>query len=99
VKLPANASKEWSGTFKELEHKRDKLQARLQQALNEHIHTDSLPGRELERRQKQEQRLQHQVERLNQFLQEEKPKIGKNGKEIQSNLTDNQSAKMPPPTG
>jgi transposase len=95
VKLPANASKEWSGTFKELENKRDKLQAKLQQTLNEHIHTDSLPGHELERRQKQEKRLQHQVERLNQFLQEEKPKIGKNGKEIQSNVTDNQSAKMP----
>ena len=95
VKLPANASKEWSGTFKELKNKRDKLQARLQQTLSEHIHTDSLPGHELERRQKQEQRLQHQVERLNQFLQEEKPKIGKGGKEIQSNVTDNQSAKMP----
>jgi transposase len=37
VKLPSNASKEWSGTFKELEHKRDKLQARLQQVLSEHI--------------------------------------------------------------
>jgi transposase len=95
VKLPSNASKEWSGTFKELEHKRDKLQARLQRVLNEHIHTDSLPRHELERRQKQEKRLQHQVERLNQFLQEEKPKIGKGGKEIQSNVTDNQSAKMP----
>lgn len=91
VKLPSNASKEWSGTFKELEHKRDKLQARLQQVLSEHIHTDSLPGHELE----QEKRLQHQVERLNQFLQEEKPKIGKNEKEVQSNVTDNQSAKMP----
>ena len=95
VKLPSNASKEWSGTFKELEHKRDKLQARLQQVLSEHIHSDSLPGHELERRQKQEKRLQHQVKRLNQFLQEEKPKIGKNGDEIQSNVTDNQSAKMP----
>jgi transposase len=95
VKLPSNASKEWSGTFKELENKRDKLQAKLQQVLSEHIHTDSLPGHELERRHKQEQRLQHQVERLNQFLQEEKPKIGKGGKEVQSNLTDNQSAKMP----
>jgi transposase len=95
VKLPSNASKEWSGTFKELENKRDKLQAKLQQALNEHIHNDSLPAGELERRHKQEQRLQHQVERLNQFLQEEKPKTGKGGKEIQSNVTDNQSAKMP----
>jgi transposase len=95
VKLPSNASKEWSGTFKELEHKRDKLQARLQEVLAEHIQTDNLPGHELERRLKQEQRLQLQVERLNRFLQEEKPKNGKNGKEIQSNVTDNQSAKMP----
>jgi transposase len=95
VKLPSNASKEWSGTFKELENKRDKLQARLQQVLAEHIQTDSLPGRERERRQKQEKRLQHQVERLNQFLQEEKPKIGKGGQEIQSNVTDNETAKMP----
>jgi transposase len=95
VKLPSNTSKEWSGTFKELENKRDKLKARLQQMLTEHIRIDSLPGRELERRQKQEKRLQHQVERLNRFLQEEKPKTGKNGKEIQSNVTDNQSAKMP----
>jgi transposase len=95
VKLPSNASKEWSGTFKELERKRAKLQARLQQVLAEHIQTDSLPGHELERRQKQEKRLQHQVERLNQFLQEEKPKMGKGGKEIQSNVTDNDTAKMP----
>lgn len=95
VKLPSNASKEWSGTFKELAHKRDKLQAKLQQVLAEHLHTDSLPERERERQQKQERRLQQQVERLNQFLQEEKPKIGKGGEEIQSNVTDNQSAKMP----
>jgi hypothetical protein len=60
VKLPSNASKEWSGTFKALELTRDKLQARLQQVLNEHIHTASLPGHELEHRQKQEKRLQHQ---------------------------------------
>ena len=95
VKLPANVSKEWSGTFKELKNKRDKLQIKLQQALNEHLRTDSLPGHELERREKQEKRLQLQVERLNQFLQEQKPKTGKGGKEIQSNVIDNQSAKMP----
>lgn len=95
VKLPSNAAKEWSGTFKELEKKRDKLRARLQHVLAEHIQTDSLPGQERERRQKQEKRLQHQVDRLNRFLQEEKPKFGKGGKEIQSNVTDNETTKMP----
>ena len=95
VKLPSNASKEWSGTFKELERKRDRLQGKLQQVLAEHIRADELARPESERRQKQVRRLQHQVERLNQFLQEQKPKKGRSGKEIQSNVTDNQSAKMP----
>ena len=95
VKLPSNASKEWSGTFKELEKKRDKLRGKLRQVMSEHIQADKQAKPESERRQKQVKRLQHQVERLNQFLQEQKPKTGKSGKEIQSNVTDNQSAKMP----
>jgi transposase len=95
VKLPSNASKEWSGTFKELKRKRDRLQGKLQQVMAEHIRTDVLARPESERCQKQVKRLQHQVERLSEFLQEQKPKIGKSGKEIQSNVTDDQSAKMP----
>jgi len=95
VKLPANASKEWSGTFKELKKKRDKLQAKLQQVITEHIHQDALSNTETKRQQQQEKRLLHQVERLNEFLQEEQPRIGKGHEEIQSNVTDNESAKMP----
>jgi hypothetical protein len=95
VKLPANASKEWSGTFKELKRKRDKLQGKLRQVIAEHIRQDGLAGPESERRQKQKKRLQRQVERLSEFLQEQKPKAGKGRREIQSNVTDNQSAKMP----
>jgi len=95
VKLPSNASKEWSGTFKELKKKRDKLQAKLQQVITEHIRQDGLSNSETERHPQQEKRLLHQVERLNEFLQKHKPKVGKGREEIQSNLTDNQSAKMP----
>ena len=50
---------------------------------------------ETEQYEQQAQRLLHQVERLNQFLQEEQPKAGKAQAEIQSNVTDNESAKMP----
>lgn len=95
VKLPSNASKEWSGTFQELKRKRDKLQLKLQQVITEHIHQDELSSSETDRRQQQEKRLLHQVQRLNAFLQAQKPKIGKGRAEIQSNVTDNQSAKMP----
>lgn len=95
VKLPSNASKEWSGSFSELSNKRDKLQEKLKRVLAQHIHQDrSLPSQK-KRHQQQKQRLLHQVERLNAFLNEQDPKIGKSFKEIQSNVTDNQSAKMP----
>src|SRR5512141_2324768 len=95
VKLPSSASKEWSGTFQELKKKRNKLKAKLQQVIHEHIRQDGLSSSETDRHQQQEKRLLHQVERLTEFLEKEEPKIGKRGNEIQSNVTDNESAKMP----
>ena len=95
VKLPSSASKEWSGTFKELKKKRNKLKAKLQQVIHEHIRQDKKANADIDKQQHQEQRLLQQVERLNEFLEQEEPKIGKSGNEIQSNVTDNESAKMP----
>jgi len=95
VKLSANVSKEWSGTLDELKHKRDKLQEKLQRVIAEHAQADKQPEIELERQKKRERRFQLQVERLNQFLEEQKPKLGSGGKEIQSNVIDNESVKMP----
>ena len=95
VKLSANVSKEWSGTFDELKHKRDTLQEKLQRVIAEHAQADKQPEVELERQKKRERRFQLQIERLNQFLQEQEPKYGSEGKEIQSNVSDNESVKMP----
>ncbi|NOH02162.1 MAG: IS1182 family transposase [Chloroflexi bacterium] len=95
VKLSANVSKEWSGTFDELKHKRDKLQEKLQRVIAEHVQADAQPEVELKRQKKRERRFQLQVERLNRFLQEQEPKYGSEGREIQSNVIDNESAKMP----
>jgi transposase len=95
VKLSANVSKEWSGTFDELKHKRDKLQEKLRQVMAEHAQADLQPEVEAERQKKRERRLQVQVERLNQFLQQQEPKVGSSGKEIHSNVIDNDSVKMP----
>jgi transposase len=95
VKLSANVSKEWSGTFEELKHKRDKLQEKVKQIVAEHAQADENPELEKEQQKKREMRLQQQVERLNAFLASEKPKMGRDGKEIQSNVVDNESVKMP----
>jgi hypothetical protein len=39
-------------------------------------------------------RLKQKVDRIEKFLAENEPKIGSSGKEIQSNVTDNESAKL-----
>lgn len=95
VKLSANVSKEWSGTLAELKHKRDKLQEKLQRVIAEHAQTDKQPEVEVTRQKKRERRFQLQVERLNLFLKDREPKLGSDGKEIQSNAVDNESVKMP----
>ena len=95
VKLSANVSKEWSGTLAELKHKRDKLQEKLQRVMEEHARADKEPALVLEQQKKRERRFQLQVERLNEFLKDREPKLGSNGKEIQSNAVDNESVKMP----
>jgi len=95
VKVSANVSKEWSGTLAELKHKRDKLQEKLKRLMEEHAQADQHPQVEIERQKKRERRFQLQVERLNEFLKDREPKIGSEGKEIQSNAVDNESVKMP----
>ena len=105
LKLPANASREWSGTFKELRFKADKLARKFQEKLAEHRRQDRLDRKRAERppevREKEKaarkaslQRLRQKAERIGAFLKEEQEKQGARGNEVQSNVTDNDSAKM-----
>ena len=45
-KMPSDAAKEWSGTFKELEAKRQKIKRRIRHHLKEHQRLDSSDSRE-----------------------------------------------------
>jgi transposase/IS5 family transposase len=95
LKLAANASKEWSGTQAELRKKQVKLEEKVQAAIREHREEDRRGGDpDGEREQRRIRRLQRQAERIGRFLAATEPKRGVRGKEIQSNVTDNESAKM-----
>jgi hypothetical protein len=48
----------------------------------------------MDQREKQIERLKKKAERIERFLKEQGPKIGKQGTEITTNITDNESAKM-----
>jgi transposase len=95
LKLSSNASKEWSGTHAELLKKKEKLEAKVKEAVKEHRQEDMGGGDpDDDRREKRIRRLEQQAERIERFLKENEPKLGARGKEKQSNVTDNDSAKM-----
>ena len=95
LKLPANASKEWSGTHAELLKKKEKLEEKVKCAVREHREADRQGGDPDAQRQEQRiKRLERQTERIDRFLAENEAKKGCRGKEVQSNVTDNESAKM-----
>ena len=98
LKLPSNASKEWSGTFEDLEKKKENLERKVREAIREHRAADKRERKrkdtDRDRREKRIRRLKKQAERIEKFLSENERKKGASGKEIQSNVTDNESAKM-----
>ncbi len=99
-KLPSNASKEWSGTFPELQKKKQKIEAKVAQLLEEQIQADrgqdKPPGPRASgaNRQQQVKKLQKKAELIDKWLAENQPKIGAAGRERQSNITDHDSATM-----
>jgi len=102
LKLSSNASMQWSGTHSTLLKKKERLEGKVKELLEEHEREDKEDddpqGPESFRgsgsRERQIERLQKQAERIDKWLSENDKKIGTNGKEITSNITDNDSAKM-----
>jgi hypothetical protein len=97
-KLPSNASKEWSGTFPQLHKKKQKIEAKVAQLLEEQMDNDreDFPGPKGSgpSRQQQVERLQKKAELIDKWLTENQPRLGAAGREKQSNITDNDSATM-----
>ena len=99
LKVSSNASKEWSGTFKDLKKKQEALNNKVKEAIREHRDMDKREGgkkidTERERRENRINKLRQKAERIEKFLAENDPKKGARDKEIQSNVTDNESGKM-----
>lgn len=95
-KLPSNASKEWSGTHTDLKHKQEKIEAALNVMLSAQRKQDvqALEEDFQEREHKQIEKLQQTHAKIKAFLQSTEERLGRKGTPIQSNITDNESAKM-----
>ena len=97
VKLGSNASKESSGRLSDLKKKKDKIQQKVKRLLNEQIDADKDDDDDFggpSARERQIDKLKKQAARIERFLKQNDKKIGENKKELYSNVTDNDSAKM-----
>jgi transposase len=97
-KMASNASKEWSGKIKDLQKRKEKIESKLKALVEDHIQIDKEEHAAKEKmsasREKQIKRLEQQAAKIEKWLSENDKKIGVNKKELQSNVTDNDSAKM-----
>ena len=99
-KLPSNASKEWSGKISDLVRKKEKLEKKVEELLKQQVDVDKQEDKEEKdvfsgwNRPKQVERLRRKAERIREFLKGHRERIGRTGKEIKSNVTDNESANM-----
>jgi transposase len=99
VKLPSNASKEWSGTQAEYSKKIEKMERAAQRLLARHREVDAQhpegedPAMQAARAQ-QIKTLEAAIAKVRGFLRRHPDKVGPSGGVKKSNITDNESAKM-----
>ena len=95
LRLPSNASIEMSGTKEQLEKRHALYYKMAEKHLCRHRQKDELGEVDTETKahfEKRQKYLHRQIEKLDNFLETMEVKIGRSGEEIQSNVTDNESA-------
>jgi len=101
-KVPSNASKEWSGKIADLKRKKEKIEKQVKGLLRRQVETDQRDeepektgeNESLLNPTKQIERLKKNAKRIGRFLKGHGPRLGRQGKEVKSNVTDNESANM-----
>ena len=98
-KLPTDASKEWSGTYDELEKKSKKMRDRAKRIIAKHKTIDSGKNEDSGHHKKEKQTIDtllKNADKIDKFLENNEPRQGqsRSKKEVQSNITDNESCKM-----
>ncbi|CCK75898.1 Transposase (IS4 family protein), fragment [Oleispira antarctica RB-8] len=82
-KLPTNASKQWSGTHKELRKKSDKLKEAAQKIIDKHLSNDSdkRGGNNIAADQQQTiDTLMKSAKKIDDFLLTNEPRMGQGGR-------------------
>jgi len=95
LRLPSNASMDMSGTKEQLEKRLVLYRKMAEKHLSRHRRKDESGEVDADTKKHFEERqksLNRKIEKLDSFLKDMEPKVGRSGDEIQSNVTDNESA-------
>ena len=86
-RLPSNASKEWSGTKKELREKYEKIKNICKELVKKHRENDRLGNEAKEAEWKKLNRLEKKAAKILEFLETHGDRRGAGGEIIKSNIT------------
>ena len=102
-KIPSNASKEWSGTKASFDKKAQKMKKVVHRLLQKHRNEDDSdnppPQDSRKAEEKQIETINRKVAKIEKWLQENEDRRGSRNKIVQSNITDNDSAKLKTASG
>ena len=100
-KLSSNASKEWSGTRQDYAKKIEKLEKTIKYILDKHAASDrrDAQGISIADEKKHVENIRKKIDKIKGFLAVTPDKPGAHGHIKKSNITDNQSAKIPSSKG
>jgi transposase len=100
-KISSNASKEWSGTHKDYERKIEKLEKTIKYILEKHAAIDLQEGEKpsINDEQKHIENIRKKIDKIKRFISTHQDKQGAHGHIKKSNITDNESAKIPSSKG
>jgi hypothetical protein len=95
-KISSNCAKEWSGTIEDFEKRKKKLEYQVRFLLRKHKESDRRElGNDMVKREKKAiLHLRSKVRKIDRWLRDHEDKQGPRGVK-KSNITDNESAKMP----
>ncbi len=95
-KMSSNASKEWSGTRKDLRHKKEKMEKAIRAMIAQHKERDKTETDQAvtEKDEQYISTLKAKIKKIKAFMNDNDDKPGSKGNPRQSNITDNESAKM-----
>ena len=95
-KISSNCAKEWSGTKKELLKKAEKIERSIEALVARHREEDEkqIRSESRESEAKKIATLKKKAQKIISWTSENEDRIGRRGKPVKSNITDNDSAKL-----